>query len=34
MPNSAVSWFDTGHYVPREAPEEFTAVLLDFLKQS
>lgn len=24
MPNSSVRWFDTGHYVPREAPEEFT----------
>jgi pimeloyl-ACP methyl ester carboxylesterase len=34
MPNSTVRWFDTGHYVPREKPEEFTAVLVDFLKQS
>jgi pimeloyl-ACP methyl ester carboxylesterase len=33
MPNSTVRWFDTGHYVPREQPEEFTAVLVDFLKQ-
>jgi pimeloyl-ACP methyl ester carboxylesterase len=33
MPNSTVRWFDTGHYVPREKPEEFTAVLVDFLKQ-
>jgi pimeloyl-ACP methyl ester carboxylesterase len=34
MPNSAVRWFDTGHYVPREAPEEFIAVLAEFLKES
>lgn len=33
MPNSAVRWFDTGHYVPREQPEEFTEVLLDFLEK-
>ena len=31
MPNSTVSWFDTGHYVPRERPEEFTEVLQEFL---
>lgn len=31
MPNATVRWFDTGHYVPREQPEEFTEVLLDFL---
>jgi pimeloyl-ACP methyl ester carboxylesterase len=31
MPNSTVSWFDTGHYVPRERPEEFTEVLQKFL---
>ncbi|GCE44610.1 alpha/beta hydrolase [Rhodococcus sp. USK10] len=31
MPNSTVRWFDTGHYVPREAPEEFTEVLTKFL---
>jgi pimeloyl-ACP methyl ester carboxylesterase len=34
MPNSSVQWFDTGHYVPRENPEEFTEVLGDFLKRS
>ena len=34
MPNSSASWFETGHYVPREAPEEFTAALLGFLKES
>jgi pimeloyl-ACP methyl ester carboxylesterase len=32
MPNASVRWFDTGHYVPREAPEEFTAVLRAFLE--
>ncbi len=31
MPNAEVRWFDTGHYVPREAPEEFTKVLAEFL---
>jgi pimeloyl-ACP methyl ester carboxylesterase len=31
MPDATVEWFDTGHYVPREAPEEFTRVLRDFL---
>jgi pimeloyl-ACP methyl ester carboxylesterase len=31
MPASSVRWFDTGHYVPRERPEEFTEVLLEFL---
>jgi pimeloyl-ACP methyl ester carboxylesterase len=34
MPNATVRWFDTGHYVPREAPEEFIAVLAEFLKES
>lgn len=31
MPNAEARWFDTGHYVPREAPEEFTKVLAEFL---
>ena len=31
MPGASVRWFDTGHYVPRERPEEFTEVLLEFL---
>jgi pimeloyl-ACP methyl ester carboxylesterase len=31
MPNSTATWFDTGHYVPREAPDEFTQVLTAFL---
>lgn len=31
MPNSSVRWFETGHYVPREAPEEFIEVLTGFL---
>lgn len=34
MPNATVSWFDTGHYVPREAPEEFIKVLSEFLAAS
>lgn len=34
MPAAEVRWFDTGHYVPREAPEEFTQVLTEFLAQS
>jgi pimeloyl-ACP methyl ester carboxylesterase len=33
MPNSAVRWFDTGHYVPRERPDEFTDVLQTFLRE-
>jgi pimeloyl-ACP methyl ester carboxylesterase len=33
MPNAAVRWFDTGHYVPRERPDEFLEVLLNFLAQ-
>ena len=31
MPAASARWFDTGHYVPRERPEEFTEVLLEFL---
>jgi pimeloyl-ACP methyl ester carboxylesterase len=31
MPSAEARWFDTGHYVPREAPEEFTQVLGEFL---
>jgi pimeloyl-ACP methyl ester carboxylesterase len=31
MPNATVDWFDTGHYVPREAPEQFTRTLATFL---
>ncbi|GAA1000126.1 alpha/beta hydrolase [Acrocarpospora macrocephala] len=34
MPNAEARWFDTGHYVPREAPEEFTGVLRDFLAKA
>ncbi|SNT36045.1 alpha/beta fold hydrolase [Rhodococcoides kyotonense] len=34
MPNSSVRWFDTGHYVPREAPDEFNEVLSTFLADS
>jgi pimeloyl-ACP methyl ester carboxylesterase len=34
MPAADVHWFDTGHYVPREAPEEFTKVLTEFLAGS
>jgi pimeloyl-ACP methyl ester carboxylesterase len=33
MPNSTVRWFETGHYVPREKPEEFTEVLSKFLQE-
>ncbi len=31
MPNARARWFETGHYVPREAPDEFTEVLADFI---
>ncbi|ODU04270.1 MAG: hypothetical protein ABS81_11010 [Pseudonocardia sp. SCN 72-86] len=31
MPRAQVRWFDTGHYVPRERPEEFLEVLTEFL---
>lgn len=34
MPNADVRWFDTGHYVPRERPEEFTDVLRTFLREA
>ena len=27
MPNAAAQWFDTGHYIPREKPEEFLTSL-------
>ena len=27
MPGAVARWFETGHYVPREQPEEFTAAL-------
>jgi pimeloyl-ACP methyl ester carboxylesterase len=32
MPNATVQWFDTGHYIPRERPAEFTDALLSFLR--
>ena len=31
MPNAEARWFDSGHYVPRELPDEFTEVLAGFL---
>jgi pimeloyl-ACP methyl ester carboxylesterase len=34
MPRATVQWFDTGHYIPRERPVEFTSALLDFLRAS
>jgi pimeloyl-ACP methyl ester carboxylesterase len=34
MPRATVQWFDTGHYIPRERPAEFTSALLDFLRAS
>jgi len=34
MPNASAQWFDTGHYVPRERPEEFTEVLTKFLQDA
>lgn len=34
MPAAEVRWFDTGHYVPREDPEGFTKVLVEFLAGS
>jgi pimeloyl-ACP methyl ester carboxylesterase len=33
MPRASVRWFDTGHYVPREVPEEFLEVLTEFLSR-
>ncbi|MGW3471274.1 alpha/beta fold hydrolase [Saccharopolyspora sp. NPDC000995] len=33
MPNADACWFDTGHYVPRERPDEFTDVLRKFLRE-
>jgi pimeloyl-ACP methyl ester carboxylesterase len=34
MPRATVRWFDTGHYIPRERPDEFTDALLEFLRAS
>ena len=31
IPNSSLTSFKTGHYIPREVPEEFTRVLDEFL---
>ncbi|GAA4548305.1 alpha/beta hydrolase [Pseudonocardia xishanensis] len=33
LPAATVRWFDTGHYIPREQPEEFTAAVAEFLKR-
>ena len=30
MPGAEALWFDTGHYIPREKPVEFTQALVDF----
>jgi pimeloyl-ACP methyl ester carboxylesterase len=32
MPQATAHWFDTGHYIPRERPDEFNDVLLEFLQ--
>jgi pimeloyl-ACP methyl ester carboxylesterase len=34
MPAATVEWFDTGHYIPREQPVQFTESLMRFLQQS
>jgi pimeloyl-ACP methyl ester carboxylesterase len=34
MPRATVQWFETGHYIPRERPVEFTGALLEFLRAS
>jgi pimeloyl-ACP methyl ester carboxylesterase len=31
MPGGEALWFDTGHYIPREKPVEFTQAIVDFL---
>ncbi|MCU1480671.1 MAG: alpha/beta hydrolase [Subtercola sp.] len=31
MPDAVALWFETGHYIPREQPEEFIAAVQDFL---
>lgn len=31
MPSGEALWFDTGHYIPREKPVEFTQAIVDFL---
>jgi pimeloyl-ACP methyl ester carboxylesterase len=33
MPGAVARWFDTGHYIPREQPEEFTAAIEEFLAE-
>ena len=30
MPNATAEWFETGHYIPRQEPEEFTRSLAEF----
>ncbi|WAH97545.1 alpha/beta fold hydrolase [Arthrobacter sp. MMS18-M83] len=33
MPDVRVEWFETGHYIPREQPKQFTDSLLDFFAE-
>jgi pimeloyl-ACP methyl ester carboxylesterase len=33
MPGAVAQWFDTGHYIPREQPEEFTTAIEEFLAE-
>jgi pimeloyl-ACP methyl ester carboxylesterase len=34
MPNATVQWFETGHYIPREQPVEFTRALAKFFAEA
>jgi pimeloyl-ACP methyl ester carboxylesterase len=34
MPNATVQWFETGHYIPREQPVEFTGALAKFFAEA
>jgi pimeloyl-ACP methyl ester carboxylesterase len=33
MPNATAQWFETGHYIPREQPGEFTRSLAEFFAE-
>jgi pimeloyl-ACP methyl ester carboxylesterase len=33
MPNATAQWFETGHYIPRQQPEEFTRSLAEFFAE-
>ena len=34
MPNAAAQWFDPGHYIPRQQPDQFTQSLVEFFAEA